>query len=52
MLEVSNLLVAGQKQTLQGMASHINFQPTIRFILLFIMLIKLGNLWNYDQINS
>jgi len=45
-------LVVGQKQILQGMAGHINFPLTIPFHMLFIMLVKLGNLWNFDQINS
>jgi len=44
---VGNLfLVAGQKQTLQVMAGRTNFPPTIRFRLLIMMLLKLGNLWN------
>jgi len=38
-------LVAGQKQTLQGMAGQINFPLTIPFPLLFMMRIKHGNLW-------
>jgi len=33
----------GQKQTLQGLAGHTNFQPIIPFLLLFMMLLKLGN---------
>jgi len=41
---VSNLyLVVGQTQTLQDMAGRTNFQPTIPFILLFMMLTLLGN---------
>jgi len=44
---VRNLsLVAGQKQTLQGMVGRINF-PTILFFLLYMMLIKIRNLWNF-----
>jgi len=45
-------LVAGQKQTLQGIAGRNNFPPTTPFPLLFMMLLKLGNLWNFNQINS
>jgi len=41
--------VAGQNQTLQGMAGRTNFPPTIPFPLL---LLNLGNLWNFNQINS
>jgi len=37
---------------MQGMAGRTNFPPTIPFILLFMMLIKLGYLWNFNQINS
>jgi len=38
---VSNLsLVAGQKQTQQGMADRTDFRPLILYILLFVMLIK------------
>jgi len=44
---IGNLsLVAGQTQTLQGMAGRNNFSPIIPFILLLMMLIKLGYLWN------
>jgi len=42
----------GQKQTLQGMVGCTNFPSTIPFPLLFVMLIKLGNYWNVNQINS
>ena len=42
-------LVAGQKQTLQGMASRTNFPPTIPFPLL---LLNLGNLLSFNQIDS
>jgi len=50
---VGNLsLVAGQKQTLQGMAGRTNFPSTIPFFLLFMMSLKLGNLWNFNQIHS
>jgi len=46
-------LVAGQKQTLQDMTVRTNFPTAIPFPLLFMMLLKLGNLWNYrNQINS
>jgi len=41
--------VAGQKQTLQGMAAHTKFPPTIPFLLL---LLNLGNLLHFNQINS
>jgi len=41
--------VVGQKQTLQCMAGRNNFPPTIPFLLL---LLDLGNLWNFNQINS
>jgi len=48
---VGNLsLVMGPKQTLQCMAGRTNFPPTIPFPLLFMMLLKLGNLWNFNQI--
>jgi len=40
----------GPKQTLQRMAGRTNFPPTIPFPLLFMMLLKLGNLWNFNQI--
>jgi len=51
--EVGNLsLVAGQKYTLQGMLGRTNFRPTVPFPFLFMMLSKLKNLWNYNQINS
>jgi len=49
---IGNLsLVAGQKQTLQVLEGRTNFSPKIRFRLLFMMLLKLGNLWNswYSQ---
>jgi len=47
---VGNLsLVAGQKQTLQGMAGRSNIPPTIPFPLL---LLNLGSLWNFNQITS
>jgi len=50
---VGNLsLVAGQKQALQGMTGRTNFPPTIPFSLLFVMSLKLGNLWNFNQIHS
>jgi len=50
---VGNLsLVAGQKQTLQGMAGRTNFPSTISFFLLFMMSLKLGNLWNFNQTHS
>jgi len=50
---VDNLsLFAGQKQTLQGMAGRNNFPPTIRFPLLLMMLLKHGNLWNFNQFNT
>jgi len=45
-------LVAGQKQTLQGMAGQINFPLTIPFPLLFMMRLKHGHLWNFNQISS
>ena len=41
--------VAGQKQTLQGMAGRNNFLPMIPFSLL---LLNLGKLWNLNQVNS
>jgi len=41
--------VASQKQTLQGMAGRTNFPSTIPFPLL---LLNLGNSWNFNQINS
>jgi len=41
--------VAGQKQTLQRMAGRINFPPSIPVPLL---LLNLGNLWDFNQINS
>jgi len=34
------------------MASRTNFPPTIPSPLLLMMLIKLGNLWNFNQIDS
>jgi len=47
---VGNLtLAASQKQTLQCMAGRTNFPATILFPLL---LLNLGNLWNFNQINS
>jgi len=50
---IGNLsLVTGQTETLQGMWSRFNFPPTIPFHLLFMMLLKLGNVWNFNQINS
>jgi len=49
---VDNLsLVAGQKQNLQGMAGRTNFPLTISDPLLF-MILKLGNLWNFNEIDS
>jgi len=49
---VGNLsLVASQKQAVQGMTGCNNIPSTIPFPLLFMMLIKLGNLWNFNQIN-
>ena len=41
--------VADQKQTQQDMAGRTNFPPTIPLPLL---LLNLGNLWNFNQINS
>jgi len=42
---VSNLsLVTGQKHTPQSMVGCTNFSPTIPFHLLFMLLLKLGNL--------
>jgi len=50
---VNNLSwVAGQTETLQNMAGCTNFPLTIAFPLLFIMLLNLGNLRNFIQINS
>jgi len=50
---VGNLsLVMGQKQNLQGMAGRTNFPPVISFSLLLMMFLKLGNLWNFNQIHS
>jgi len=43
---------AGQKKALQGLAGRTNFTPIIPFPSLFMMLLKLANLWNYNQINS
>ena len=40
------------QQTLQGMAGRTNFPPTIPFPVLFVILLNLGNLWNYNQITS
>jgi len=41
---VGNLsLVAGQRHAVQGVAGRTNLPPTISFLLLFMMLIKLGN---------
>ena len=49
---VGNLsLLASQKLTLQCMAGRTNLPQIISFPLLF-MLIKLGNLWNFNQIHS
>ena len=45
-------LVAGLIQTLQCLAGNTNFRPTIPFPLLFMKWIKLGNLWNFNQMNS
>jgi len=45
---VDNLsLVTAQKQTPQGMVNRTNFPRTILFPLL---LLHLGNLWNFNQI--
>jgi len=41
-------VVAGQKQTLLGMAGHTDFPPLILFILLFMMLTKHGNLYTFN----
>jgi len=50
---IGNLsLVAGQTEALQDMWSRFNFPPTISFHLLFMMLLKLGNFWNFYQINT
>ena len=47
---IGNLTLAtSQKQTLQCMAGRTNYPPTILFPLL---LLNLGNLWNFNQINS
>ena len=48
----SYFLVAGQKQTLQDMTGRTNFPTEIPFILLYMMLIILGNLLNSNEINS
>jgi len=45
-------LAVDQKQTLQGLAGRTNLPSTIRFPLLFMMSLKLGNLWKFNQINS
>jgi len=45
-----SLVVAGQTQTLQGMAGRTYFPSTIPVPLLFMMS-KLGNLWNFNQLN-
>ena len=43
-LWVDNLfLVAGQKQTLPGIAGRANLPPTIAVSLLFMMLLNLGS---------
>jgi len=39
----------GPKQTQHSMVVHTNFPPKIPVPLLFMML-KLGNLWNFNQI--
>jgi len=51
---VGNLsLVAGQKQTQRGMADRTNFLPTINSVpfVIYMILMKLGNLWSFDYIN-
>jgi len=49
---VGNLsLVGGQKRNLHGMAGRTNFPPLILSIWQFMMLLKLGNLCNYN-VNS
>jgi len=50
---VGNLsLAAGQKQTLHGLAGRTKFPRTTSFSSLFMVLIKLANLCNFDQFNS
>jgi len=47
---VGNLsLEAGRQETLQGMAGPTNFPPTIRFPLLFVMLLKLRHLTDFSS---
>jgi len=48
----SATLVAGHKQTSQGMAGRTNFPPTIRTTLLHMILLKLGTLWKFNQTTS
>jgi len=46
------LLTAGHKQTLYGQEGHTNFPLTIPLSSLFVMLLKLANLWKFNQTNS
>jgi len=52
---VNNLsLVVGQKLTQQGMAGFTNFPATNNSVpfAVYMMLMKLGNLWSFNYINS